>query len=156
MRAVPCRGRYQIDGAVHYFCISSQDEDGPRARVGYDESEMTATATVSSTGAKVEINPKYTFIENLVALTKRFHNSHHKPHRNQWMLGKLELASVAENVRTLDIGLQSMVAGKLSKCGVAANGEHVGESTLRSGDRQRSRRAFLQYPRRTLCQTQIA
>ena len=126
MRAAPCRGKYDVDGVAHYFCISPEEEDGPRERVDYNETEMSAAAIVSKKGAAMEINPKYTFIENLVALTKHFHNTHYKPDSNQWMFGKLELDAIPNNVVALEIGLRGMVAGKLSSCSIAANGTNVG------------------------------
>ena len=124
--SAPCRGKYQLEGVDYYFSVIPQDEQGVRTRVEYDEDEMTASSRLAESTAAVEPNSKYTFIENLVALNKHFHNHNFKLETNKWMFAKLELCTVPGDVANIEVQLERMIPNKLSKCRIIADNRELG------------------------------
>jgi len=122
----PCRGRYQAGGGEYHFALTAEVERGPQVRVPYHEDDIVANARVKTSSAVLKSNGNYTFIENLVALTKYFHNCNYELTKGKWIFCKFELRSVPARFSLITIDLETIVGKRLSKCRFSADKQELG------------------------------
>jgi hypothetical protein len=124
--SAPCRGKISLNGVMYFFTLAPQKEQGVRHRINYDEEDITSNSRTTPSTAVVQVNRRYTFIENLVALTKHFHYRYYALCRKQWMFGKIELMSVPVDIESIEIRLDRIVPNRLSKLQIVADDGEVG------------------------------
>ncbi len=121
-----CSGQVQLRGETVYFALQSAEEEGLAARVDYPEYEIVANSELSADHCSMSPNDAYTFIENLVALTKAWHLHRAPPQGGQWMFARLELTRPVMRCARLELQLQSEMAGRMTCSEVVVDGEAVG------------------------------
>ena len=124
--SAPCRGHYQLGDVVYYVSLAPQETQGARTRIEYDEDAITAGSRLTVSTAVVRTNRNYTFIENLIALNKQFHNTYYTPPVNKWMFAKLELTSAPDDTENIELRVASMIPNRLSKCRIVADKTEIG------------------------------
>lgn len=122
----PCFGWYTAANDTTYFTLSSKQEKSPSQSIAYDEDRICKYCELAEEAAQQKLNADYTFIENLVAMTKRFHNTHYPLYNGKWLFARLQIGSIPASVEDIAIKLESMIPQRLSKLQVLANDRPVG------------------------------
>lgn len=121
-----CSGRVRIRDETLHFGLQPADENGATARVDYPEDEIVAASQLAPDYCSMSPNNAYTFIENLVALTKAWHLHRAPPKSGQWMFARLELARPVLRCARIDLRLQSDLAGRMTCSDVVVDSQSAG------------------------------
>lgn len=120
--------KVEHDGVVNTFYIAAQTAVTERQveRVPYDESLMVSNAEIEGKEAKVVPNKSFTFIENLVALTKYFHQSYFDVSGGQWFFAQLELVAPINVQDELVLNLHKNMGARLTQSKIFQGNNEIG------------------------------
>lgn len=121
-----CSGNFQNLGEVVYFSLKPEAQIHKSDSLEYDENSIVANSELSDKMAKLSLNTNYSFIENLVALTKQYHYQYHPITSLQWLFSRIQIEYFPQNIETLAIKLHSIIPNKLSKSEIHINQKPVG------------------------------
>lgn len=132
-RDAPCRGQVDHAGGTTYFGLVEQASEGPRARIEYNDEDVSQRARTEPGCATMPVNPNHTWIENLVALTKRFHVEHHKLTDRKWLFGRLTLVELPSECEIMEVTQDVAIAGRMTRNSVSIDGKSAGKIFFTSG-----------------------
>ncbi len=123
------QGRWHDTGAgsdVKFWVI--EQGDPVENRYEFDEDALCAGASIDEDKIQHSCNPAFLLIENIVALTKLFHNSQLPLDSGKWVFGQIILQEpLPESCETIQIENYQNIKNRFSRNRVLLDGQQVGE-----------------------------
>jgi len=82
------KGEYQVTVSATGEPIASSHD--------YDEAQVTDTITWGHKTAQIKVKHGYSYMEQLVAITKKLHLKHYKHAEGQWLFTKIQISDVID------------------------------------------------------------
>jgi hypothetical protein len=126
---VICQGRWQNikDGSDTKFWITEMNEAVVN-RYGFDEDSLCQGAQINDTRIYRRFNPEFTMIENVVALTKYYHNAQMTLSSGKWVFGQIVLGEeLVPKCETIEIDNYHNIKDRFSRNYILLDGRKVGE-----------------------------
>jgi hypothetical protein len=95
-------------------------------RIDYNEDKIIKSASIDGKQARIMPNPSYTFIENLVALTKHFHLAYFDESGGQWFFAQLEIFDDFDTSNELVLMLHKNIGRRLTQSNIFQNNKKIG------------------------------
>lgn len=110
-----------------YYIAHNEDIDlSQLTRIPYDENLMVKNAEIEAKTARLTPNKAFTFIENLVALTKHLHLTHFDVSGGQWFFAQLELNASINPTGELVLKLHKNMGTRLTQSKVYQGNKEIG------------------------------
>lgn len=122
-----CKGKCEVDGSQVYFGVQPlSDYCGEIRRIAYDESIVMKRSIMEEKSIFYAEKSPYSFIENVVALTKRLHQKRVSSD-GQWLFVKLNLDCFSYESTSLRIKLVMTSSTRLTKSIIYSENREIGE-----------------------------
>jgi hypothetical protein len=79
-----------------YQITVSQTGEPISSSYDYDETQVTDVITWGHQTAQIKVKPGYSYMEQLVAITKKLHQKHYKQAEGQWLFTKIQISDVID------------------------------------------------------------
>jgi hypothetical protein len=106
----------------------------------YDDEDVVVGAVVEGKTITMASKENYTYIEQIVALTKKLHHAVYPDVRDKWLFSKIDLRGRVDPAayagRTIAVVAQKNFQNRLSQCAIRVDDEPVGRiyfTALREG-----------------------
>jgi len=120
-----------IVGGQKYRAALTEADTEITARYAYDEDDVLSCSTISGKEISMTYRDDYTYIEQIVAMTKSLHHAVYSDVHEKWLFTKIKLKG--HIAPSSYVGAEIAVVAvknfhnKLSQCIVLGNGEQAGQ-----------------------------
>jgi len=92
-----CHAHFSVQTATETYQITVSKIDEPiTSSYVYDEEQVTKEIIFHGQAAEILIKPEYSYIEQLVAITKKLHIKIYPEAKGQWLFTKIQLTHAAD------------------------------------------------------------
>jgi len=95
-------------------------------RIDYNEDKIVESASIDGRKARCMPNPSYTFIENIVSLTKHFHLDYFDSSRGQWFFAQLEIFHIFDTSNELLLVLHKNIGRRFTQSNIFQSNKKIG------------------------------
>ena len=114
------------DSDIKFWVIEQSDPVSNRHE--FDEDALCASAEIDENKIFREFNPAFSMIENIVALTKKFHNSKLPLSAGKWVFGQIMMQDrLPKSCEKIEIENYQNITNRFSRNRIVLDGENIGE-----------------------------